>query len=112
MKILLAVATIFIASAAKAEFPCQLSAKDYASLAVSNSKLTPAAVQALDSDGKTNLCETRQYLHEIDANHGKTAIVKDYWPIYLSPEEKKTVGHAVDAAIQAQLDGTGVTIVV
>ena len=110
MKILLAAVTLLLASAAKAELPCQLTDNDYASLAASDSKLNADGVKALAPKKQSLLCNSRAFLNVVDQSHGKINKIDTYSPFYLSPAERSRVNKAVDALLQSQLSQKGIEI--
>jgi hypothetical protein len=73
---------------------CRLDSKDFAALRLSPSHLqNQQAVNRLSQDKQTNICVTRTFVRELRQNPSQFMDKKipDFWPFYLSPDEKTFV---------------------
>jgi hypothetical protein len=110
MKLLLAAAAMLLVSAAHATVPCQLTDQDYTAIKSSPSGLDKQTIATLPADRAQILCNTRTFAKKVMASNGNIQQAENYSPYYLTPNENKTIGAAVDAAIQRALAGAGVVI--
>jgi hypothetical protein len=104
--LVLALFLAFIATPAVAA--CQLDSNDFAALRLSVSGIADRqAADALPDDQKLALCTTRELMRKIrSANNTYVGTAKpEYWPYFLSPEEKTIAIKAVNAWIIRVLPG-------
>jgi hypothetical protein len=70
---------------------CTLTDGDVASLASSPSQLTAQEFSALPPEKQTPVCETRAFLHQVDAQNGVIDQILRYSRNYLTPAESARV---------------------
>jgi len=111
MKILLAVATVLLASAAYAgDLPCQLTDEDYQSLSQSSSQVTRESANSLSAERQQMLCQTRALYHKAADNGGYLEKSEHYSPTFLSSSERTLVNKAINDVIKRSFGLSGVAI--
>jgi hypothetical protein len=84
-----------LSTAAQAQV-CTLTDGDVASLASSPSQLTAQEFSALPPEKQTPVCETRAFLHQVDAQNGVIDRILGYNAKYLTPAESARIVSAAN----------------
>lgn len=91
-----------LSTAAQADV-CTLTDSDVASLAASPSQLTAQEFSALPPDKQTPVCETRAFLHQVDAQNGVIDNILGYNRKYLTPAESDRIVSASNGLLNRLL---------
>jgi hypothetical protein len=101
-------ALLVLAPGSAAAAGCQLSPKDFESLAVSPSKIqNQAQVDALEASRQDKLCVTRGNFAKYHAQGGGLQSSQDIYALYLSPQETEEYSVWLDAYMNKLLKQPG-----